>query len=84
MEPMGFINNSMNTKICTCELCGKTFQKSLCEYNRKIKKNTPFYCSLKCSNKVSIKNNKGISNWNKSKNNFKHLIESSKKLKTQT
>lgn len=73
METMGFINSSMKTITCKCELCSKYFEKSISEYNRKIKKQTPFYCSLQCSGKLSIIKNTQIQKWQKSKNNHRHL-----------
>ena len=73
METMGIINNYMNTITCKCEVCKKLFKKFIGEYNRKIKKKTPFYCSLECSGKISIDKNNKIKKWNKSKKNTKHL-----------
>ena len=37
--------------ICICKKCGSQFEKIKSEYNRKIKLGTPFFCSLKCSNR---------------------------------
>lgn len=41
---------------CFCQNCGISFNKPNNEYNRKIKLNTPFYCSQSCS--TSIANSK--------------------------
>lgn len=38
---------------CICEWCGKIFEKERREYNRKIRENTPFFCSLSCVGKHS-------------------------------
>ena len=73
METMGIINNYMNMITCKCLACNKSFNKSVGEYNRKIKKQTPFYCSLQCSGKISINQNIKIKKWKNSKQNIKHL-----------
>lgn len=60
----------MKTISCTCRYCGKIFEKPKNEYTRKIKLNTPFYCSLKCSNSFDTSH---LDNWRKSEEN-KNLI----------
>ena len=57
---------------CTCIECKHTFQKSIGEVNRKLKLNTPFYCSLSCSNKANY-NHKTHKNRLLSHENKKHL-----------
>lgn len=42
-------------KTCICNNCNKSFEIENKEFNRKIKKNTPFYCSRTC---FAIVNNK--------------------------
>lgn len=43
----------MNYKTTTCLHCGKERDLYIGEYNRKIKKGTPFFCSQVCSSKHS-------------------------------
>jgi hypothetical protein len=50
----------MKTTICVCEMCNTQFEKPTNEYNRSIKLQRPFFCSLKCSGKaIVIKSNFG-------------------------
>ena len=39
----------MNTVVCSCPSCGKTFDKPKNEYNRRIALGKKMYCSRKCS-----------------------------------
>ena len=36
-------------KACVCEVCGKSYEISTGEFNRKIKRGTSFFCSLSCA-----------------------------------
>jgi hypothetical protein len=56
----------MSTVSCICKNCKKEFQKIKCEYNRKIKLGTPFFCSLKCSNSFDTSH---LDIWRKSEKN---------------
>lgn len=42
----------MKTITCICNYCGIPYEKQKGEYNRKIRKGTPFYCSYSCGGKV--------------------------------
>jgi len=46
----------MNTVTCTCPICSKSFEKPKNEYNRRIKINSPMYCSRKCAGHSLFKN----------------------------
>ena len=56
----------MSTVSCICKNCNKEFQKIKCEYNRKIKLGTPFFCSLKCSSSFDTTH---LDVWRKSEKN---------------
>lgn len=46
----------MKTKNCICSCCGKVFQKTLSECNRRAKKGSPLYCSRSCAGKKNLQN----------------------------
>ena len=63
----------MTTKKCKCSNCSKDYEINLNEYNRKIKINTPFYCSRECASKVNINKSNKIKKWRTSLQNKKHI-----------
>jgi hypothetical protein len=73
----------MNTKNCKCASCDKIFAKTLGEYNRKIKYNTPFYCSRNCSARESIKRSKNIIQWINSEENKNQIKQKCNNKKDQ-
>lgn len=46
----------MKTINIQCNNCGKYFDKPLNEYNRRLKLNSPMYCSRKCASRNNINN----------------------------
>lgn len=46
----------MKTIIIQCQNCSKSFEKPLNEYTRRIKNNSPMYCSRRCSGQKNISN----------------------------
>jgi hypothetical protein len=59
------------------------FTKTLGEYNRKIKSNTPFYCSRNCSARESIKKSKKIIEWTNSEKNKNQIKQKSNNKKDE-
>jgi hypothetical protein len=75
MESGGIVMTNIQ---CQCRSCNKIFTKPLSEYNRKLKLNTPFYCSRNCSARESIKTSSKIKEWTHSEKNKQHIKQKRK------
>ncbi|MCA6430253.1 MAG: hypothetical protein IM613_12530 [Cytophagales bacterium] len=59
----------MNYKTITCLHCGTEKNIYIGEYNRKIKKQTPFFCSRSCCGSFNIKRRNDLKKYNHSEEN---------------
>jgi len=65
-------------KTITCQQCGSEKDIPLGEYNRKIKKQTPFFCSRSCSGSFNIKSREYLKEYYNSEENKIHLARFNK------